>query len=251
MTALRVLIADDEPLSRDCVRLALAAQPGVEVVAECADGLEAAEAIPRLAPDLVFLDVRMPGLDGFEIIERIGAGRMPPVVFVTAFDAHAIRAFSTHALDYVLKPFEDARLAAAIERAREQIGLRREGELGRRLAALVRSAAPPPVTRLLVTRGEVSCFVALDDVECLAAERNYVRIHHRGGADLVRRPLDQLLSELDPTRFVRVHRSFAVNLARVREVRPWFSGDCVAVLDSGREVRVSRTYRSTLLKPLA
>ena len=251
MTALRVVIADDEPLSRDCVRLALASQPDVEIVGECADGLEAADAIPRLAPDLVFLDVRMPGLDGFGVIEKVGTARMPPVVFVTAFDEHAVRAFSTHALDYVLKPFDDTRVAESLGRARAQIALRRDGELGRRLAALVHGSPAKTVTRLLVSRGEASCFVPLDDVEWLEAERNYVRIHHRDGTDLIRRPLDQLVSELDPARFVRVHRSFAVNVARVREIRPWFSGDCIAVLESGREVRVSRTYRSALLKPLA
>ncbi|HEU4829215.1 MAG TPA: response regulator [Gemmatimonadales bacterium] len=251
MTLLRVVIADDEPLSRDCVRLALASHADVEVVGECTDGLEAAEEIPRLAPDLVFLDVRMPGLDGFGVIEKVGAARMPPVVFLTAFDEHAIRAFSAHALDYVLKPFDDARFAESLGRARAQIALRRDSELGRRLAALVQASGSRPVTRLLVSRGEASCFVALDDIECLAAERNYVRIHHRGGADIVRRTLDHLLSELAGARLVRVHRSFAVNVAHVREIRPWFSGDCIAVLESGREVRVSRTYRSTLLKPFA
>lgn len=251
MTALRVLIVDDEPLSRDCVRLALASQPDVEIVAECADGLEAADAIPRLAPDLVFLDVRMPGLDGFGVIEKVGSTRMPPVVFVTAFDEHAIRAFTAHALDYVLKPFDDARVGASLDRARQQIALRQDGELGRRLAALVHGSAQRPVTRLLVSRGEASCFVPLDDVESFEAERNYVRIHHLGGTDLIRRTLDHLLSELDPARFVRVHRSSAVNVARVREIRPWFSGDCIAVMNSGREVRVSRTYRTGLLKPLA
>lgn len=251
MTALRVLIADDEPLSLDCVRLALAAQPDVEIVAECTDGPQAAEAIPRLAPDLVFLDIRMPGLDGFGVIETIGPARMPPVVFVTAYDQHALRAFSTHALDYVLKPFDDARFAASLGHARQQIGLRRDGELGRRLAALLQGTAARPPSRLLVRRGEASCYVDLDHVESLAAERNYVRIHHGGTADLVRGTLDQLLSELDPAHFVRVHRSSAVNLAHVREIRPWFSGDCVAVLRSGREVRVSRKYRDAILKPLA
>jgi two-component system LytT family response regulator len=251
MTALRVLIADDEPLSRDCVRLALGPHADVEVVGECADGLEAAEAIPRLVPDLVFLDVRMPGLDGFGVIEQVGAACMPAIVFVTAYDEHALRAFSTHALDYVLKPFDDRRIAETLGHARRQIALRREGELGRRLAALLQGMSPKPVSRILVRRGEASCYVALDDVECLAAERNYVRVHHGGTTDLVRRTLDQLLAELDPTRFVRVHRSSAVNLTHVSEVRPWFSGDCVAVLRSGREVRVSRTYRNALLKPLA
>lgn len=251
MTALRVLIADDEPLSRDCVRLALAAEPGVHVVGECADGLETAAAIASLSPDLVFLDVRMPGLDGFAVIEQVGPERMPPVVFVTAYDEHAIRAFSAHALDYVLKPFDDARLGAALRHAQAQIALRRDGDLAKRLSALVSRAAPPPVTRLLVTRRDSSCFVPVDTIEFLAAERNYVRIHHASGSDLVRGTLEQLLSQLDSARFVRVHRSTAVSLVHVCEIRPWFSGDAVAVLRSGTEVRISRTYRPAILKPFA
>lgn len=260
MTPLRVLIADDEPLSRDCVRLALAAQPGVEVVAECGDGLETAEAIPRVGPDLVFLDVKMPGLDAFGVIERIGLARMPPVVFVTAYDEHAVRAFALHALDYVLKPFDDARLAESLAHAREQIALRSEGELARRLAALMRDLAPdgpdaPPAPapqayarRILVRRDAASCFVAVDDVDWFAAERNYVRVHHGSASDVIRTTLHDLAARLDPARFVRIHRSTIVNLARVREVRPWFGGDCIAVLADGRELRVSRGYREHLMR---
>jgi two-component system, LytTR family, response regulator len=134
---LRVVLVDDEPLAVDCMRLALARSPGVAVVAECVNGLSAVEAIRQHAPDLVFLDVQMPGLDGFGVIERIGVHAMPAVIFVTAFDAHAIRAFEVHALDYVLKPFNDDRLLAAVERARELVRDRRQGELGRRLASVV------------------------------------------------------------------------------------------------------------------
>jgi two-component system LytT family response regulator len=148
--ALRVVIVDDEPLARDCMRLALRGAPDVRVVAECKDGPSAVEAIRAHAPDLVFLDVQMPGLDGFGVIERVGPEAMPPVVFVTAYDAHAIRAFEVHALDYVLKPFGDQRLVAALDRARSAIRERRHGELGRRLAEVVRgwyqlspSGAPP------------------------------------------------------------------------------------------------------------
>ena len=174
---LRVVIADDEPLARDCIRLALASEPDVEVVAECGDGEDAVEAIGRLAPDLVFLDVQMPGLDGFGVIERVGADRMPAVVFVTAYDEHALRAFALHATDYVLKPFDDRRFHETLRHARNQLRMARESALGRRLAALMEdyakladtdaSEAPPPpvhpaqtpvppagyVTRVLVRHG--------------------------------------------------------------------------------------------------
>jgi two-component system LytT family response regulator len=138
MARLRVLIVDDEPLARDCMRLALQHAPDAEIVAECSDGIGAVDAIRRLAPDLVFLDVQMPGLDGFGVIERLGAASMPPVVFVTAYDVHAIRAFEVHAVDYVLKPFDDARFLDSLERARSLKRDRQHGELGRRLAELVR-----------------------------------------------------------------------------------------------------------------
>lgn len=266
MTALRVLIADDEPLSRDCVRLALGGAPDLEVVAECADGVEAAEAIARLAPDLVFLDIRMPGLDGFGVIDRVGADRMPPVVFVTAYDAHAIRAFALHALDYVLKPFDDGRFAEALAHARAQVALRRNGELARRLSALLRELAPDTVPdapggprpsaparhaqRVLVHEGDRSVFVPVDEVDWFGAERNYVRLHRGTGSHLIRTTLRHLEGRLDPARFIRIHRSAIVNVARVREVRPWFGGDCLAVLRDGRELRVSRTHRDRLLRPL-
>ena len=175
---LRVVIADDEPLARDCIRLALAAHDDVDVVAECADGEEAVEAIAQLAPDLVFLDVQMPQLDGFGVVERIGATRMPPVVFVTAYDEHALRAFALHAIDYVLKPFDDERFGEAVQHARRQVTMARESELGRRLAALLRDhGATPggparpaaPGSRLLVrTRARIRC-VAGDDVDSRGA----------------------------------------------------------------------------------
>lgn len=259
MTSLRVLIADDEPLSRDCLRIALASEPDVELIGECEDGLEAAEAIPQLAPDLAFLDVRMPGLDAFGVIERVGPERMPPVVFVTAFEEHAVRAFSMHALDYILKPFDDARFAESLAHARTQIGLRRDGELARRLAALVRGAPPDPATsapttayttRLLIRAPDRSFFVPVDEVDWLAAERNYVRIHRGASSDVIRATLESLGSQLDPSHFVRIHRSTIVNVARIREIRPWFGGDSIAVLADGRELRVSRTCRDQLLRSM-
>jgi two-component system, LytTR family, response regulator len=260
---LRVLIADDEPLARDCIRLALGTESDVEVVAECADGGEAVEAIRRLGPDLVFLDVQMPGLDGFGVVERVGAERMPPIVFVTAYDAHALRAFALHAVDYVLKPFDDRRFREALRHARRQLRLERESELGRRLTALVRDyaalgaepslAAPAGgyATRVLVRHGERSVFVATDEIDWFEAAGNYVRLHAGPRTELIRATLASLLLQLDPKRFARIHRSTIVNLSRVREVHPWFGGDYVATLADGQELRVSRSYREALLRPLS
>jgi two-component system LytT family response regulator len=183
----RVLIVDDEPLARDCMRLALRSVPGVKIVAECGDGASAVEAIRRHVPDVVFLDVQMPGLDGFAVLERIETTTMPVVVFVTAFDSHAIRAFEVHALDYVLKPFPDERLVAALDRARAAIQERRNGELGRRLAEFVQSwqagtlAAPDPLGSA-VSPAAASSFGAIERLEPSVETEQEVAEPRRSGA---------------------------------------------------------------------
>ena len=267
--ALRVAIVDDEPLARDCMRLALRGASDVVVVAECANGLEAVAAIEGSAPDVVFLDVQMPGLDGFGVIDRVGADAMPLVVFVTAFDAHAIRAFEVHAMDYVLKPFADERFLAALERARCAIAERRQLELGRRLTALVRdwpaaagdaeSARPPHAngsapprawtTRFTVREQGRVRFVATADVDWIEADGNYLVLHVGEARHRVRGTVARIVEELDPATFVRVHRSTIVNVGRIRELQPWFGGDYVAILRTGVRVRVSRTRVGELLHP--
>jgi two-component system LytT family response regulator len=258
---LRVLIVDDEPLARDCVRLALRDAPDVEVLDDCRDGLEAVRAIRRVHPDVVFLDVQMPGADGFAVIEQIGTDRMPAVVFVTAFDTHAIRAFEVHALDYVLKPFENERLLEALERARERCRSRQEGELARRLAALVsgRSGDTTPesvhgtqrfVERFTVRHDDRIRFVDADDIEWIEAEGNYAVLHSGAEAHRIRLTLQSIEHQLDPRRFARIHRSTIVNLACVREIQPWFGGDYIAILHDGHKLRVSRTRAGPLLQPM-
>jgi two-component system LytT family response regulator len=277
---------DDEPLARDCMRLALGKAAGVSIVAECRDGGEAVAAIREHAPDLVFLDVQMPGVDGFGVVERVGADAMPAVVFVTAYDAHAVRAFEVHALDYVLKPFADARILAALERARQAARERRHGELGRRLAELVRgwavgeapaAGAPAPapaeeedVTREQLeaqaarraTRGEYIArfavredgrvrFVPAADVDWIEADGNYLVLHVGDSRHRVRAALRHVIEELDPRRFARIHRSAIVNVERIREVQPWFGGDYIAILRTGAKLRVSRLRAAQLLRPLA
>ena len=265
---LRVGVVDDEPLARDCVRLALAGDAGAEIVAECADGEEAVRAIVECAPDVVLLDVQLPGLDGFGVVERVGAARMPLVVFVSAFDAHALRAFRVHALDYVLKPFDDARLAEAIARVREQLALRDLGALRHRLAALLRDVRPVAdgegaagedaaigeeggfARRFVVRRGDRVAIVRTEDVDWLEADGNYVRLHVRAETHRLRASLRALVARLDPARFVRIHKSTVVNVDRVREVQPWFGGDYVAILHDGRQLRVSRTFAPAMLRPI-
>ena len=294
---LRVVIVDDEPLARDCMRLALAADGDVTVVAECGDGPSAVEAIRKHAPDLVFLDVQMPGLDGFGVIERVGVDAMPPVVFVTAFDAHAIRAFEVHALDYVLKPFNDERFLAALDRARAAVRDRRHGELGRQLAEVLRSwsagpGVPAPslgalaparaaaggrdahgaddagdADTLTLSRGERGAeayiarfavrkdgrvrFVAAADVDWIESDGNYVVLHVGDAHHRVRATLRRVIGELDPKRFVRIHRSAIVNVERIREMQPWFGGDYIAILKSGAKLKVSRLRAAQLLRPMA
>ena len=241
---IRALIVDDEPFARAGVRLQLKRAPDVEVVGECANGLEAVEAIERLAPDLVFLDVQMPELDGFGVVAAVGAERMPAVVFVTAFDEHALRAFEVHALDYLLKPIDDERFARALERARERL---RDGgvrELREALAGL--AERPEPLERVAVkARGRVY-FVEVADVDWIEAADNYVSLHVGRDTHLVQGTLSALERRLDPKRFLRVHRSAIVNLARVRELRPLFHGEYRIALADGTELTSGRSYRDAL-----
>jgi two-component system, LytTR family, response regulator len=256
--AVRILLVDDEPLARERMRTALSRIQAVEIAGECADGLEALAAIAKREPDLVLLDIQMPGLDGFGVIERVGVERMPTVVFVTAFDSYAVRAFEVHALDYVMKPFDPARFDAAVRRGMEQVRLRRMGEAGQRLAALMRELPPglEPAhgryaTRILVREGGGFGFVETDRVDWLEAAGNYVRLHAAERRWLIRATLGAVHESLDPARFVRIHRSTIVNVGRIREVQPWVGGDYIAILKDGRRLRVSRTHREALLRPLA
>lgn len=248
--AVRAVIVDDEPLARDAVRLALQRAGGIEVVAECGDGEAAIRAITAHEPDLVFLDVQMPGLDGFDVIERVGVARMPTVVFVTAYDEYALRAFEVHALDYVLKPFDDDRFGEALARARERLARERGGEAVRALAALLqeRAAGGGYAHRLMVEDDERIRFVPVAAIGYFEADRNYVWVHTRGERHRVRATLAGLLDQLDPRSFVRVHRSTVVNVDHIKEVQPWFGGDYVAILRDGGQLKVSRRYRDQLLR---
>lgn len=244
---LRVLVADDEPPARRKLVAHLRQEDGVEVAGEAGDGPAAVEAIQRLAPDLLFLDVQMPGMSGFEVIEAVGADRMPPVVFVTAYDQYAVEAFEVEAIDYLLKPFSAARFRQAFERVRRRLAERTSpAESLARLLQEVRPGARP-VERIVGRLGEKIVLVPVADVTHLAAEGNYVRVHAAGRSYLIRDTLSRLESRLDPQRFARIHRSVIVNVACVQELQPHFHGDYVVLLRSGERLRLSRRYQDRLL----
>lgn len=244
---LKVLVVDDEPVARAGIVALLARDPELEIAGECGDGRSAARAITELEPDLVLLDVQMPEMDGFEVIATVGVDRMPPVVFITAWDQFAVRAFEVHALDYLLKPFDDERFAAAIDRAKKAARAGNVGELAERLAALVQSPAGGGfLTRIVVRKASGAVFVPIEDVDWIEAADYCARIHARGKVHVIRETMQRLEEKLDPARFFRVHRSGIVNLDRVREMQPTPQGDHVLVLQDGSRVRLSRARKGAL-----
>jgi two-component system LytT family response regulator len=244
----RVLVADDEPLARERLRMLLAREDWVDLVAECPNGLEAIDAIGRLQPDLVLLDVQMPGATGFEVIEAIGPERMPLVVFVTAFDRYALRAFDVHALDYLLKPFDRERFHEALARARQHLERRSSGDLERRLLELVQDLKPavPRLERFVIKSGGRVFFVRSEEIDWIEAAGNYVKLHVGNEAHLFRETMNALESQLDPDTFFRIHRSHIVNIERVKELQPWFNGEYVVFLRNGTRLTLSRGYREKL-----
>ena len=260
---IRAIICDDEPLARDCVRLALANDPGVEIVAECGDGESAVAAIRRLRPEVLFLDVQMPGLSGFDVLVALPPAERPVVVFITAYDSHALRAFEMHAVDYLLKPFTDERFSDAVAHAKEQVRMRDSG-LSERIDRLLRERIgemgavsgsgavrrDEALARFVVRTGERISMVRAQDVDWFGVEGNYVTLNVGDRSFRVRTTLRSLAEQLDARRFVRIHKSVIVNVERIRELQPWFGGDYVAILVNGRKLRVSRTYAPELLKPI-
>lgn len=245
---LRALVVDDEPLARDQMRRLLRAQGGVKVVAECDRGDAAAEAIVRLQPDVVFLDVQMPGLDGFGVVAKVGEERMPATVFVTAYSEHAVQALRVAAVDYLIKPVDPQELSEALARARKKIAERLSPASSSRQPAAVE--APSYLRRLVVKDAGRMVIMDVDDVDRIEANRNYVMVHSGKKRAPVRATLAEIIDQLDPARFARVHRSTIVNLSRVREVQPWFRGEYVAILTDGSRVSIGSTFREGFLRQL-
>jgi two-component system LytT family response regulator len=270
---IRVLIVDDEPIARRRLRRLLRLEDDVDVVGEVGSGREAIETIQRDRPDLVLLDVQMPDVDGFGVVEALGVDHMPPTIFVTAYNEYAVRAFDVHAIDYLLKPFDGERFKAAFQRARLHLEQVSSAEQGRRIKALLEQVlgegaaaaagvsqpqltahtgggqVPPRhrfVDRLMVKHDGRVFFVKVTDVDWFEASGNYVRIHTGKVSHLIRETMQRVESQLDPSMFVRIHRAVIVNLDRIRELQPWFAGDYVVILRDGRQLKLSRTYREHL-----
>lgn len=244
---MRVLIVDDEPLARDTARIVLTSDPDIEIAGACS-GIDAAAQIAQTKPDLVFLDVQMPGVDGFDVIAQVGLAAMPPIVFVTAYDQYAVRAFDVHAIDYVLKPYDDRRLLAALSRAKQRIAERQSST-----ATLSEVLADHPRTlhRFAVRERDRVMFVDATDVDALEAADDYVELHVGDTVHLMRERLGDLEARLDPAQFARIHRSTIVNLARVRELHPLVRGDALVVLEGGATFRLSRSRRDEFERRLS
>ena len=244
---LRALIVDDEALARTALVRLLKRERDVSLIGQCDDGESAVQTIRQAQPDIVFLDVQMPEMDGFQVVEAIGAERMPVTIFVTAFDRYAIRAFDANAVDYLLKPFAPDRLARALARARERCLGKQDKEAAQRLFSLLDSRLQSDYAqRLAVATGGRIVFVPVADIDWIEAEGNYARLHVSRKAFDVRETLQALMEKLDPREFIRIHRSTIVNARRIREVQPWFQGSHIVVLQSGEELRMSRYQREAV-----
>ena len=261
----RTLIVDDERMARKRLRTLLAADADVSVVGECTNGRDAVSAIAEHQPDLVFLDVQMPELDGFAVVNAVGVQRMPVTVFVTAFDQYALKAFEAHALDYLTKPFDRERFETSLGRAKQQVRLRSretlpvapsvveaEPELNTRLVALLSDLERRQqyADRLLVKTAGRVLFLRVDEIDWMEAAGSYVRLHVGRDGHLLHEGMAALMARLDPARFARIHRSTIVNLDRVRELQPWFHGDYIAILHSGAKLRLSRSFRDAVARLL-
>lgn len=239
---LRVIIIDDEPLARDSIRALLESDAEVRVVGE-GTGAEGAALIARTRPDLMFLDIQMPEVDGFALLEQVGAATVPAVIFVTAYDRYALKAFEVHALDYLLKPFDDRRFVSALAHAKERARGILRGEVDTRIAALLKERSEASRSRFLVPVRDKTIVVDAADIDWIEASDYYVTIHAGTSAHLLRQTMDEIETQLDAALFFRVHRSTIVNIGRVREIHPLFRGDCALVLANGQRLKLSRSRR--------
>ena len=245
---IRTLIVDDEPLGRERIRTLIGDDADIEVVDECSDGKQAVAAIQRTNPDLVFLDVQMPEMDGFGVLEAIAGGRMPAIIFVTAYDRYAVQAFEVHALDYLLKSFDRDRFQDALRRAKKRIQNSPTGPWNDRLAGLLEDlqARQTHVTRFVIRSGGRIVFLRVEEIDWLEAAGNYVSIHVGRDRHLLRGTLQSVIERLDPAQFLRIHRSTVVNSNRIKELQPLFHGDYMVRLRDGTELTLSRNYRENV-----
>jgi two-component system LytT family response regulator len=248
---LRAIVADDEPMGRQRLVRLLQAEPEVEVLAACETGEQALDAIRSHTPDVAFLDVQMPGLDGFGVVESLGPDEIPAIVFVTAHDTYAVRAFEVHAFDYLLKPVDEERLRTALARVRERSTAPVEDTSQRMLALLERlHARDRGLERLVVRTQERAFFLKTETIDWIEAAGKYVHLHVGKTTHAIRGSMASLEQELDPARFVRISRSAIVNIDRIQEIQPWFQGDHVVILQDRTRLTSTRGYRETLQRLL-
>ena len=252
---IRTIIVDDEPLARRNIRLLLKDDPEIEIAGEANSGQQALALIRKHSPDLVFLDIQMPEMDGFGVLENIDACQLPVIVFVTAFDQYALKAFEFHALDYLLKPFDDARFGKALAQAKVQVEQRELKDLSQRLVDLLESRARHPAeepqrnkyaSRLLIKSAGRVFFLKTDEIDYVQAEDYYVKLHVGRKGHLLRETMNELEAKLDPARFLRIHRSSIVNIERIRELQQHFNGEYVVMLQDGTGLKLSRSRREQL-----
>jgi two-component system, LytTR family, response regulator len=250
----RVVVADDEPIGRQRLIRLLQAEPDTDVVAACADGEEAVEAIRAHVPDVVLLDIQMPELDGFEVVAALGEAQQPAVIFVTAHDQYALRAFEIHAFDYLLKPVDPDRLRVAMDRAVTTAPRAPQGSVTRRILTLLEQLAQRERgygrDRLVVRTPERAFFLRADTIDWIEAAGKFVHLHVGRAIHALRESMAELEQELDPARFVRISRSVIVNLDRIQEIQPWFQGDYVLILTDGTRLTSTRGYRDNMRKLL-
>jgi two-component system, LytTR family, response regulator len=243
---IRTIVADDEPLARNKLRILLDAEAGIEVVAECRNGAETVAAVRSHKPDLLFLDIQMPDADGFEVLNSLSTGEMPATVFTTAYDQFAIRAFEAHALDYLLKPFDQERLHHSIERAQAEFLKSHDSELAHQLLDALSKGRKSAASRLVIKAGGRVVFIDVDEIHWVEAAANYVKLKTEKDSYLLREAIGHVSERLDPDQFIRIHRSTIVNVKQIKELQPCNSGEYIVVLKSGKELSCSRGYRAGL-----
>ena len=249
---IRVVVADDELLARKFIRRMLKQDPEVEIIAECSNGAEAVATIRKEKPDLVFLDVQMPEMDGFAVLDAVRLDHLPEIVFTTAYESYAIRAFELHALDYLLKPFDQVRFKAALKYAKERFHSQHEEDKRLQVGTLLESirAQQEYLDRIIIRADGRITFLHTREIDWIEADDKYVHLHTGKGARMVRQTLAAIEGQLDPKRFLRVHRSAMVNVDRIKELQPLFNGEHSLILDDGTRLTLSRKYKEKLFELL-
>ena len=245
---IKAIIVDDEQPARNKIRELLKTDPDVEVIDECSNGREAVQTITAKTPDLMFLDIQMPELDGFGVIEAIGLDQLPALIFATAHDHYAVRAFEVHAVDYLLKPFDRQRFQTALDRAKTHLQLDHRKELNQWWNSILRELKAPVRRdeRFVVKSGGRVFFLKNDEIDWVEASGNYVRVHAGKETHLLRETMNAIAKKLDPALFIRIHRSTFVNIEKIKELQPWFHGEYVVILRDGTQLTMSRSYRNNL-----